>query len=52
MINQVHKDSVIGIKKLSHADIGTSSRSNQTHIGLFGGTLSFLIDEHQTIASQ
>ena len=52
MINQVHKDSVIGIKKLSHADLGTSSTSNQTHIGLFDGTLSFLIDEHQTIASQ
>ena len=52
MINQVHKDSVIGIKKLSPADLGISSTSHQTHIGLFEGTLSFLVAEHQTIASQ
>lgn len=52
MVNQVHRDSVIGIKKLSEADLGTSLTSNQTHIGLFDGTLSFLIGEHQTIDSQ
>jgi hypothetical protein len=52
MVNQVHRDSVIGVKKLSQADLGTSITSNQTHIGLFDGTLSFLIGEHQTIASQ
>lgn len=52
MVNQVHKESVIGIKKLSEADLGTSSTSNQTHIGLFDGTLSFLTEEHQTISSQ
>lgn len=52
MVNQVHRESVIGIKKLSEADLGTSLTSNQTHIGLFDGTLSFLTEEHQTISSQ
>jgi hypothetical protein len=52
MVNQVHRDSAIGIKKLSEADLGISLTSNQTHIGLFDGTLSFLSEEHQTISSQ
>ncbi|MDG4945721.1 DUF3883 domain-containing protein [Weeksellaceae bacterium KMM 9713] len=52
MINQVHRDSVIGIKRLSKADLGLSSSSNQTHIGLFQETLNFLTEEHLTISSQ
>ncbi len=34
----------IGFKKLSKADLGTSSSSNQTHIGLYEGVLEFLDD--------
>jgi hypothetical protein len=52
MINQVNKNGAIGIKKLSDADLGLSIRSNQTHIGLFDGTLDFLDMEHQIISSQ
>lgn len=52
MIYQVHKDAVIGIKKLSEADLGTGLTSNQTHIGLFDRTLNFLTEEHQIISSQ
>lgn len=32
----------IGFKKLSEADLGLSSTSNQTHIGLFSDVLNFL----------
>ena len=32
----------IGFKQLTMADLGWSSTSNQTHIGLYGDTLSFL----------
>jgi hypothetical protein len=52
MINQVHPNCRIGIKKLSDADLGTSITSNQTHIGLFDGTLDFIDIEHQIISSQ
>lgn len=31
----------IGLKKLSSADLGKSSTSNQTHIGLFNEVLTF-----------
>ena len=34
----------IGFKKLSRADLGFSSSSNQTHIGLYEGVLNFLDD--------
>lgn len=51
MINQVNKRSTIGIKRLSPADLGTSSTSNQTHIGLLEGTLNFIEAEHQIISS-
>lgn len=34
----------IGYKKLSRADLGISSSSNQTHIGLYEGVLEFLDD--------
>lgn len=35
------QNSNIGFKKLSDADLGLGVGSNQTHIGLFGNTLSF-----------
>ena len=35
-----HRNAVIGIKKLSFADLGFSNKSNQTHIGLFENTLT------------
>lgn len=34
----------IGIKKLTNADLGISSTSNQTHIGLYDNVLTFLDD--------
>lgn len=40
----------IGLKKLSGADLGTSSTSNQTHIGLFNDVLTFLEDSTSTTA--
>ena len=40
-----HRNAVIGIKKLSEADLGISEKSNQTHIGLFENTLT-CIDLH------
>lgn len=52
MISQVNRESTIGIKRLSEADLGTSTTSNQTHIGLFDGTLNFIEVEHQIISSQ
>ena len=41
-----HRNAVIGIKKLSDADLGISERSNQTHIGLFEHTLTCIDDLH------
>ncbi len=41
-----HRNSVIGIKKLSKADLGISDKSNQTHIGLFENTLTYIDDLH------
>jgi hypothetical protein len=41
-----HKNAVIGLKKLSEADLGTSDKSNQTHIGLFENTLNCIDDLH------
>jgi hypothetical protein len=41
-----HKNAVIGIKKLSAADLGRSYKSNQTHIGLFENTLNCIDDLH------
>lgn len=36
----------IGYKKLSAADLGLSSTSHQTHIGLFDNMLTFLPNAH------
>jgi hypothetical protein len=41
-----HRNAVIGIKKLSQADLGVSVTSHQTHIGLFENTLSCIDDLH------
>ena len=41
-----HRNAVIGIKKLSLADLGASEKSNQTHIGLFENTLTSIDDLH------
>jgi hypothetical protein len=43
---QPHKNAVIGLKKLSRADLGLSEESNQTHIGLFENTFSCIEDLH------
>jgi hypothetical protein len=41
-----HRNAVIGLKKLSEADLGLSEKSNQTHIGLFENTLTCIDDLH------
>lgn len=41
-----HKNAVIGIKKLSEADLGLSNNSHQTHIGLFENTLTCIDELH------
>jgi hypothetical protein len=52
MINQVHQNSIIGIKQLTTSDLGTAD-NGVTHIGLFNNTLSFLnFEEHQVVVSQ
>ena len=43
---RLHRNAVIGIKKLSDADLGHSGKSNQTHIGLFENTLTCIDDLH------
>lgn len=40
----------IGLKKLTNADLGTSSTSRQTHIGLYNDVLQFLEDNAVTTA--
>tara|TARA_R110002049_G_scaffold103234_2_gene249406 strand:- start:875 stop:1990 length:1116 start_codon:yes stop_codon:yes gene_type:complete len=52
MINQVHQNSIIGIKRLTSSDLGTAD-NGVTHIGLFNNTLNFLnFEEHQVVVSQ
>lgn len=41
-----HNNAVIGIKKLSQADLGSSLNSHQTHIGLYESTLFCIDDLH------
>ena len=41
-----HQNAVIGMKKLSPADLGSSANSHQTHIGLFESTLFCIDDLH------
>ena len=40
----------IGLKKLTNADLGTSTKSKQTHIGLYNDVLQFLEDNAVTTA--
>jgi len=51
MFYNLHRDAIIGYKKLSQADLGISS-GNQTHIGLFENTLEFISSHHQLSTSQ
>ncbi len=39
---KLHNEKIIGFKALTYADLGKSSTSNQTHIGLFDDVLTFL----------
>lgn len=52
MFFTINEERKIGYKKLSEADLGLGSSSNQTHIGLYArdGMLSFLDDEDSTNA--
>lgn len=49
MFFEVHSQSVIGYKKLSDADLGRSTSSNLTHIGLFQDSLKFLHTNHNSL---
>lgn len=40
----LHSEGRIGFKQLSKADMGTSEKSNQTHIGLYEDVLTYLDD--------
>lgn len=51
IINEVHQQNTIGIKKLSDSDLGNSPTRNQTHIGLFEETLRFIDIDHHLIPS-
>ncbi len=44
MFFKLHSEGKIGYKKLTDADLGLSTDSNQTHIGLFGDIFTFLSD--------
>jgi hypothetical protein len=49
---EINRQSKIGYKKLSEADLGTATSSNQTHIGLFGDTLEFVNEAHKTASAK
>jgi hypothetical protein len=49
---EINRQSKIGYKKLSEADLGTSTSSNQTHIGLFDDTLEFVSEAHKTASAK
>lgn len=48
---EINRQSKIGYKKLSEADLGTGT-SHQTHIGLFDDTLEFISDAHKTSSAK
>lgn len=51
MVDQVHDNSIIGIKKLTSSDLGFAN-NGVTHIGLFKDTFNFLdISERRSLAS-
>lgn len=51
MFFNLNTKAIIGYKLLTDADLGTES-SHQTHIGLFEGTLSFILNYHQKSFAQ
>ena len=51
MFFNLHRNAIIGYKKLSNSDLGTST-GNTTHIGLFENTLEFASSHHQISSSQ
>ena len=52
MFYNLHREAVIGYKKLSKADLGTSLTSHLTHIGLYGDTLGFIENYYQKSSAQ
>jgi len=52
MFYNLHKDAIIGYKKLSEADLGTNPKGNQTHIGLYSDTLQFINNFYQEASAQ
>jgi hypothetical protein len=52
MFYNLHKDAIIGYKKLSQADLGTNPKGNQTHIGLYADTLQFIRNFYQEASAQ
>lgn len=48
---EINRQSKIGYKKLSEADLGTGT-SHQTHIGLFDDTLEFVDEAHKTASAK
>lgn len=49
MFFKTHPECKIGFKTLTAADLGMSTSSNQTHIGLYEDVLGFLKDEDSTV---
>ena len=49
---EINRQSKIGYKKLSEADLGIGTSSHQTHIGLFGDTLEFVNEVHKTASAK
>ena len=43
---KLHEEGKIGMKQLSKADLGLSSTTHQTHIGLYDGVIAFLPDQN------
>ena len=52
MFNNLHRNSIIGYKKLSQADLGINPNGNQTHIGLYASTLQFITNFYQEASAQ
>lgn len=48
---EINRQSKIGYKKLSEADLGIGT-SHQTHIGLFDDTIEFVNEAHKTASSK
>jgi hypothetical protein len=46
MLFKLHEEGKIGVKQLSKADLGLSSTTHQTHIGLYDGVLAFLPNQN------